>query len=68
MKIITLIVSILLFIIEAGFCQKPAPPLPPPPPTLGAYDTSVLQRYNDDLKMLREQEDKLVSALIGVVA
>jgi hypothetical protein len=63
MKTTTLIVFILLFIIEAGFCQKPAPPLPPP----GPYDTTVLHHYYYELKVLKEQEDKLVSALIGEI-
>lgn len=66
MKIVTLIGLILLFIIEIGLCQRPVPLHPPLPPP-GPYDTTILYRYYDELKMLKVQEDKLVSALIGEI-
>lgn len=67
MRIAVIALFTMLLIGKVGFTQKTLPPLPPPPPKIGAYDTTILQGYIAEKIALKEREEKLVAALLAEI-
>lgn len=67
MRIVAIALYTMLLIGKVGFGQKTLPPLPPPPPKIGAYDTTILQSYIAEKTAMKEWEEQLVAALLAEI-